>query len=411
MSDDDTKGRNAPLAEVLDAEQQQGRNAPLVEVDEADDKEFFDAVRKVVRTDAKTTKREAAALKFVERAFIEQGGVESDLAFQARSLVQNTLPHRKPKNDELYIRKNGNASLIVQSGTDADGKKIGIPYGSVARLLFAFITREAVKTHSRAVTLGDTLAEFCRVVGINPNNGGSAKMVQEQLRRLLSCSIAFVSTTQLSDGQGFEERLNLPVATYAKLWFRFKRGTHDNPSLFGPSVILLNVDFYDAIVKSPVPLDMSVLKLLKKSPMAIDVYSWAKYRSWTAKKQTRLSWFQLAGQFGSEYKTTKDFRRNFISALKKVLIACPELKLKVVPGGLLITPTREKSRLEIEPTIIEPRQRVLSARGSTKTSPVEDVEVEPVVEEAPPADETVSDKWKRLLGKKVTRRTSGEESH
>ena len=155
MSDSDdevSEGRNAPPAvEVLDAEQE-GRITPLGD-EEAADIEFFNAVRTVVRTDAKPTKREAAALAFVQRAFIEQGGVENDLAFQARSLVQNTLPHRKPKTDEIYIRKNGNATLIVQSGTDASGKKIGIPYGSVARLLFAFITREAVRKHSRAVTL------------------------------------------------------------------------------------------------------------------------------------------------------------------------------------------------------------------------------------------------------------------
>ena len=356
------------------------------------DKEFFDAVRSVVKTAAKTTKREASAIAFVRRTFIERGGVDEDLAFQARSLVQNTLPHRKPKNDEIYIRKNGNATLIVQSGSDKNGKKVGIPYGSVARLLFAFITREAVKRHSRALTLGDTLAEFCRVVGINPNNGGSAKTVQDQLRRLLSCSIAFVSTTQLADGSGYEERLNLPVATYAKLWFRFQRGAHDNPSLFGPSVILLNVDFYDAIVKSPIPLDMSVLKLLKKSPMAIDVYSWGKYRCWTAKKQSKVSWFQLAGQFGSEYKSVKDFKRHFIVTLKKVLVVSPELKLKVVTGGLLITPTREAARREIGPIEIQPRKRRSLTAKSAKTSLAKDIQAVEVIEK-----ETIEERWNRLL--------------
>ena len=346
---------NVDMSGIDDEDQQlgfvEGRIGPPAdahdEVVEAEDEEFFAAVRAVVGKSAKTTQQEASALQFVRRAFIEQGGVESDLAFQARSLVQNTLPHRKPKNDDIYVRKNGNASLIVQSGTDKDGNKIGIPYGSVARLLFAFITREAVRTHSRALTLGDTLAEFCRVVGINPSNGGSAKMVQEQLRRLLSCSIAFVSTTQLADGQGVEERLNLPVATYAKLWFRYQRGTHENASLFGPSVVMLNVDFYDAIVKSPVPLDLSVLKVLKKSPMSIDIYSWGKYRCFTAKKRTQLSWYQLAGQFGSEYKTIKDFKKHFVTSLKKVLVVSPELKLRVVPGGVLVTPTRERSRREL----------------------------------------------------------------
>jgi hypothetical protein len=108
---------------------------------------------------------------------------------------------------------------------------------------------------------------------------------------------------------------------------------------------MLNVDFYDAIVKSPVPLDLSVLKVLKKSPMAIGIYSWGKHRCFTAKQRTQLSWYQLAGQFGSEYKTMKDFKKHFVSSLKKVLVVSPELKLKAVPGGVIITPTFHRKGL------------------------------------------------------------------
>jgi hypothetical protein len=313
---------------------------------------------------------------------------EGDLAFQARLLVQTTLPHRKPKNDEIYIRKNGNASLIIQSGTDERGNKIGIPYGATARLLFAFITREAVRRQSVELVLGDTLTDFCREVGIDPQHGGAAKMVREQLRRIFSCSIAFVSTTTLAGGQqGYEERLNLPIATFVKLWFGFKRGHHDDLSLFGPSVVHLNTDFFEAIVHNPIPLNLSVLKLLKQSPLAIDIYSWGRYRCFRAKERTVISWFQLASQFGSEYKNTRDFKRHFIREMKKVLVVAPEVKLNVVQRGLEVTPSRDRMRLNSAPSTrgkAPRKRRTLSAKNETPTE-----------------QETHADKWDRLLDVKT----------
>ena len=320
---------------------------PDLEIGDEDDEELQEVLRSVIQKATQTTKEDAAALNFVMLAHPEGGGLQGDLIFQARQLVQTSLPHRRPPNDEVYVRRNGNASLVVQSGTDRQGNKIGIPYGAVCRLLFAFLTREAVRKRNRVISLGDTFGAFCRSLGMDANNGETAKRVTDQLRRMLSCSITFISTTQLADGQGYEERLNLPVATYAKLWFRYQRGTHENASLFGPSVVVLNVDFFDAIVQNPIPLDLDVLLLLKKSPLAIDIYSWGKYRTFKAKERAHISWYQLAGQFGAEYKTVSDFKKNFVVALKKVQAACPELKIKKVKGGLEITPSRERRRVAI----------------------------------------------------------------
>ena len=292
-------------------------------------------------------------LRFIGRAI--ESHEMNQLAFQAAQLIQTTLPHRNPPPSvgdglspgqaSVYVRKNGTASLIIQSGRDRDGKNIGIPYGSTARLLVSFITREAIRKQSRHLFLGSTLTEFCRAVGLNPAHGGTMKTVREQLRRLLSCSIVFVNHREFPDGD-YEERLNLPVATFARLWFwtRGHAADPDQASLFGQSEVLLNADFYDALIKSPVPLNMNVLKALRGSPLAIDIYSWGRYRTFVAKERRVVSWWLLGEQFGQGYNDIKNFKKAFKAALAKVLVADPLVKLKVVSGGVEVTPSRHHLR-------------------------------------------------------------------
>ena len=290
-------------------------------------------------------------LRFIGRAI--ESHEMNQLAFQAAQLIQTTLPHRNPTPSvgdglnagqaSVYVRKNGTASLIIQSGRDRDGKNIGIPYGATARLLVSFITREAIRKQSRHLVLGSTLTEFCRAVGLNPAHGGTMKTVRDQLRRLLSSSIVFVNHREFPDGD-YEERLNLPVATFARLWFwtRGHAAAPDQASLFGQSEVLLNADFYDALIKSPVPLSMNVLKALRGSPLAIDIYSWGRYRTFVAKERRVVSWWALGDQFGQGYSDIKNFKKAFKAALGQVLVADPLVKLKVVGGGVEVTPSRHR---------------------------------------------------------------------
>ena len=91
------------------------------------------------------------------------------LGFMARAMVQATLPHSKVEGNE-FTRKNGNYSLTILSPS-----AIGLPYGSVPRLLLAWVTTEAVKTQSRELELGDSLSGFMRELDLVPT-GGSSRM-------------------------------------------------------------------------------------------------------------------------------------------------------------------------------------------------------------------------------------------
>ena len=80
------------------------------------------------------------------------------------------------------------------------------------------------------------------------------------------------------------------------------------------SWVQLGEKFYEALTKYPIPLDMRTLRALKKSPLALDLYSWLSYRSFrtTQKPNSKpvfVSWALLQQQFGADYNDVKDFKR------------------------------------------------------------------------------------------------------
>ncbi len=103
---------------------------------------------------------------------IEQEDAKSagTLGFTSRLLVQATMPHRDPGNVPAWGRRNGAFSVLIQPGmvldVDSQLKSIGLPYGSHPRILLAWISTEAVRTHEPLVILGQTLSSFLLELGL-----------------------------------------------------------------------------------------------------------------------------------------------------------------------------------------------------------------------------------------------------
>ena len=95
----------------------------------------------------------------------EQAQAVGALGFMARAMVQATLPHKKVVGNE-FERRNGNYTLTLLAPS-----KIGLPYGTIPRLLLAWLTTEAVKTQSRELELGDSLSGFMRELDMVPTGG------------------------------------------------------------------------------------------------------------------------------------------------------------------------------------------------------------------------------------------------
>ena len=268
---------------------------------------------------------------------------EAEAAFMARQLVQCTLPHANPGNVPVWTRTNGNLTLGIQQGYDLKtSEPIGYPFGSIPRLLLFWITTEAVQTKRRKLELGNSLSYFMRQLGLDSNTGrgkrGDATRLREQMRRLFAAHISFEQSITKNDTVGVRW-LHMHVAPKGELWWDPKQPSQDN---LWESWIELGEDFFTAITSAPVPVDMRALRALKRSPLALDLYSWASYRAFTATKKGKaqfVPWAALMGQLGTDYADRKDFKRYSKDALRKVQAVYPTLVLTYKPGGLTIHPS------------------------------------------------------------------------
>lgn len=244
------------------------------------------------------------------------------LGFMARALVQATLPHSKTAGNE-FTRTNGAFTLNLLAPS-----AVGLPYGTMPRLLLAWLSTEAVRTRERELVLGDSLSAFLRELGLSSTGGprGYIKPFKDQMKRLFSSTINCSYAEKYGDGG-----MSYLIADTFMLWWHPKSA--EQAGLW-QSTVNLSEPFFREVIEHPVPIDMRALMALKKSPLALDIYCWLTYRMSYLKRPASIPWAALQGQFGADYKVPRQFKAAFLRELKKVLVVYPEAKVVAVETGL-----------------------------------------------------------------------------
>lgn len=270
-----------------------------------------------------------------------KAATQQDAAYMPRELVQVTLPHKNPGSVPAWIRSNGNLTVGIQPGVNLQtGISYGYPYGTIPRLLLFWITTEAIRTKSRRLELGHSLAGFMVGLGLDPNRGGKrsdARRLRDQMERLFRARMSFQGTVERGDRIG-EARLDMQVVDRTELWWSPR--DPDQTALWG-SWIELGERFFEAIVAFPVPADMRALCALKRSPLALDLYAWLGYEAFRAHRSGEMrfeSWAQLHDHLGAEYGRLDHFRTKAKAVLAKIHAVYPGLKLGKRLGGVEVLP-------------------------------------------------------------------------
>ena len=220
-----------------------------------------------------------------------------------------------------------------------------MPYGGLPRLLLAWMCTESVRTGSPELSLGRSQAEFLQKLDLH-NDGRYIARVRDQSLRLVR-SLISVSGAD-GDALGIESIL---IAKRAFLFWN-TRDT-EQPGLWD-SAITLSTDFFESLTHAPVPIRMEALQALKKSPLAMDIYTWLVYRMFSlnvattkcGKRLAQVPWAGLMMQFGSGYADTpqgmRDFKKSFRKRLKEALLFYPEAAshIEETKDHLVLTPAR-----------------------------------------------------------------------
>ena len=261
--------------------------------------------------------------------------VDPDLGFMARLTALCALPRINPGNRREYKRVNGPYRLYMQAGPETK-----LPFGNLPRLLLAWVCTEAVRTQSRELVLGSSLAKFMQKLGINSDSGGSRgdrTRLRNQMKRLFNASVRLI----YEDEHG-EASLNSLVADRTEFWWNERK---PNERSLWDSKIRLGENFFNEIIRHPMPIDMNTLKALKRCALGLDLYLWISYRTFTLKRPLRLSWRQLYCQFGVDPAkannkfAVRSFREKALRELKKIKLAWPSLNYSTAKGVLILSPS------------------------------------------------------------------------
>jgi hypothetical protein len=255
-------------------------------------------------------------------------------------MCQVGLPRRRTEA-RSFERQSGHMSILLEAGKLWNGSawvEQPLPYGTTPRLVMVHVSSEAIRTQQRSVEIGHSVRQFLTALGMPTSGGerGGYAALRRQMEALAAC--------RLTMGMHAEGRV---VTVDAKPIKRFEAWlqppNHDGSQhTLWPGVLELSEDFYNTLAAHAVPLDCRALAALRHSSLALDVYTWLAHRLCRVKgaNGTRLSWENLREQFGQEYRTSKDFKKEFRHALHQVLAVYPDAHIGEVDGGLTLYQSR-----------------------------------------------------------------------
>ena len=253
-------------------------------------------------------------------------------SFLHSALCAMSLPVRRPADETApIIRQDGQYTLAITPRPvlqRINGQQqmsiLGVPYGSLPRLVLIHIMTEAVRTRSRRIVLGSSFTDWMRRMGfksISYGPRGSATLIREQLDRLLACEwmIRWDNQNEKGDQEFAVKEVKL-TNEYA--------GTNGKNGGFSRE-ILLTEGFFDHLREHAVPLDENAVRQLRDSATSLDLYTWLSYRLPRIAKNrpTLLSWNQLAVHFGNDGANIRKFRQTIRDSWERQVSAVyPEAK-------------------------------------------------------------------------------------
>jgi hypothetical protein len=269
----------------------------------------------------------------VEAAAAYMADDDPGIGFLYSGWCQAALPHRRLPDDKEWQIRSDHVNMVVAPGhkgsSFGDAQKVGVPYGSRARLILFYVQSEAIRTQGREISLGRSMHQWLLRMGV-PVGGKSMLSIKDQAERISRCSFTFDLKGNQFNGIG---RMNIfDKAIFAD--FGVGQGGQF------PQIAKLSEQFFEQLTSHPVPLDEAAVRAISNNSMALDLYAWLSYRLHALKGTTPVSWTALKGQFGGGFDSMRHFRQTFVENLRLALAVYRDAKVDLTDRGLDLYPSK-----------------------------------------------------------------------
>jgi hypothetical protein len=281
-----------------------------------------DSARAMAGTKAERHAIEAAAAVLSEE--------ESRLGITHAGFAMTSLPHKRIE-EELWRREGHKTTLLVESGRDRSGCAIGVPYGSIARLILLYLQTEATRTNSPEVELGRSMKSWMGRMSLT-TGGRTYQLVTEQARRISACRLTFFTDRE----NGTERRHN---GAFVRDAISLAGVVDDQQPTLWQDRVRLDDGFWRSLRDHPVPVREEAIRAIGTRSLAIDVYIWLAYRLHSLSKVAPVSWPAVHGQFGAGFRLVRQIKPTFSEALNLALAVYPEARVDIEKDGIVLHPS------------------------------------------------------------------------
>jgi hypothetical protein len=275
---------------------------------------------------ARTKAESQADRRVVEAAAAVMAEEASRFGITHAGFAMTSLPHKRIE-EPLWRRQGHRTTLLVEAGRTANGSWIGVPYGSIARLILLYLQTEAIRTATPEVELGRSMHAWLSRMDI-PTGGKNYKLVSEQARRISACRLTF-----LTEIEGAELRQN---GAFVQNAITLTAAADERQPALWQDRVRLDEGFWRSLREHPVPVREEAVRAIGTRSRALDIYIWLAYRLHSVSRSTPVTWAALHGQFGAGFKAVRQLKPTFRDALALALAVYPEARVDLDQTGVVL---------------------------------------------------------------------------
>ena len=266
----------------------------------------------------------------IDAAAVILSDEESRLGITHAGFAMTSLPHKRI--EEPYWKREGHrTTLLVESGRNRHSDLIGVPYGSIARLILLYLQTEAIRTNCPEVELGRSMNSWMGRMSLS-TGGRTYQLVTEQARRISACRLTFFTERE----NGAETRHN---GAFVQDAISLAGISDENQPSLWQDRVRLDEGFWRSLRDHPVPVREEAIKAIGTRSLAIDVYIWLAYRLHSLSKPVPVSRAAIHGQFGAGFRLVRQIKPTFLDALTLALAVYPEARVEADKDGIILHPS------------------------------------------------------------------------
>ncbi len=229
---------------------------------------------------------------------------EPDIWFSSNIFMVFGLPTQKLKGNPTYWTKETSLCKLTISRDE----KYDIPYGCYARMNQIFIDTEVRIKNTNIIDVGKTFNEYVRKIGYK--EGFANKALLKQLVNYVT------SVIKVEPKDPMPGRIVGVHSLVARAWDIYFDVQNPDQLMLSRGQIILDPLYARWIHEHCAPLNMDVVNVFKRSPLALDFYRYLAYRNNDLSKTVSFPDYILFEQLGTEISNDRINRLRLKRILK-----------------------------------------------------------------------------------------------